>query len=151
MWDVCSDQEAVDLVRNVPDAQDASKILVDHALARFSTDNLSCMVIRLDTTRVKDIVNRTASPIGVDGDQSTKVSHGVSEADKIVEGARQSMASAGLADDPESAEKANEEILQSMSNSEQEASPEVHPQLPSVDILSPNSEPNPNAPHHATA
>ncbi|KAJ6144933.1 protein phosphatase 2C [Penicillium chermesinum] len=53
LWDVCSDQEAVDLIRNVHDAQEASKMLVDHALARFSTDNLSCMVIRLDSSRSK--------------------------------------------------------------------------------------------------
>ncbi|KAJ5690059.1 hypothetical protein N7462_004451 [Penicillium macrosclerotiorum] len=139
LWDVCSDQEAVDLIRNVPDAQHASKILVDHALARFSTDNLSCMVIRLDSNRVKDVVNNKTEPIGVDGDPATNVAHGVSEADKIVEGARKSMASAGI-NDPESAEKAGEEILQKMSNSEGEPGPDelVHPQndLPSVDILS---------------
>jgi protein phosphatase PTC1 len=48
VWDVCSDQEAVDLICNVYDPQEASKILVDHALSRFSTDNLSCMIVRLD-------------------------------------------------------------------------------------------------------
>ncbi|KAI9928128.1 hypothetical protein ASPWEDRAFT_50597 [Aspergillus wentii DTO 134E9] len=115
LWDVCSDQEAVDLVRNIGDAQEASKILVDHALARFSTDNLSCMVIRFDSNRVKEVVNRTAEPIGVDGDP-TNVDHGVSEADKIVEGARKSMANAGITDDAETAEKAQGEILEKMSN-----------------------------------
>ncbi|PYH87808.1 PP2C-domain-containing protein [Aspergillus ellipticus CBS 707.79] len=115
LWDVCSDQEAVDLVRNVHDAQDASKILVDHALARFSTDNLSCMVIRFDSNRVKGVINRTADFIGVDGDPPTNVERGVSEADKIIEGARMSMASAGIADDPQTAEKVTEEILQKMS------------------------------------
>ncbi|KAF4119759.1 hypothetical protein GMORB2_4425 [Geosmithia morbida] len=44
IWDVCSDQEAVDLVRDMHDPVAASKLLVDHALSRFSTDNLSCMV-----------------------------------------------------------------------------------------------------------
>ncbi|KAF3142357.1 Protein phosphatase 2C 1 [Orbilia oligospora] len=48
LWDVCSDQEAVDLIRTVQDPQDASKALVDHALARFSTDNLSCMIVRFE-------------------------------------------------------------------------------------------------------
>ncbi|KAL5363382.1 phosphatase 2C-like domain-containing protein [Aspergillus floccosus] len=115
LWDVCSDQEAVDLVRNVADAQEASKILVDHALARFSTDNLSCMVIRFDSERVKDVVNRTAGPIGVDGDMD--VEHGVSEADKIVEGARKSMANAGITDESE-AEKVKDEILHKMANDE---------------------------------
>ena len=32
MWDVCSDQEAVDLVRNIKDPQAASKALVEYAL-----------------------------------------------------------------------------------------------------------------------
>ncbi|KAG0127093.1 phosphatase 2C-like domain-containing protein [Tuber indicum] len=50
LWDVCSDQEAVDLVRQVQDPQEASKMLVDHALGRFSSDNLSCMIVRLDPT-----------------------------------------------------------------------------------------------------
>ncbi|KAE8356701.1 phosphatase 2C-like domain-containing protein [Aspergillus coremiiformis] len=118
LWDVCSDQEAVDLVRNVSDAQEASKILVDYALARFSTDNLSCMVIRFDTDRVKEVVNRTADPIGVAGDPSMNIEHGVSEADKIVEGARKSMANAGIADDSEMAEKAKDEILQKMTDGE---------------------------------
>ncbi|KAJ5218671.1 uncharacterized protein N7498_000770 [Penicillium cinerascens] len=140
LWDVCSDQEAVDLIRNVQDAQNASKILVDHALARFSTDNLSCMVIRLDSNRVKDVVTSRAEPIGVDGDP-VNVPHGVSEADKIVEGARKSIASAGIADDPESAEQANEAILEKMANSDQEAGPEIAiddpSHLPSVDILNP--------------
>ncbi|PWY66068.1 PP2C-domain-containing protein [Aspergillus heteromorphus CBS 117.55] len=124
LWDVCSDQEAVDLVRNVPDAQDASKILVDHALARFSTDNLSCMVIRFNSNRVKEVINRTADLIGVDGDPPTNVERGVSEADKIIEGARKSMASAGIADDPQTAEKVTEEILQKMST-DSEPGPEV--------------------------
>lgn len=114
---MCSDQEAVELIRNVTDAQEASKILVDHALSRFSTDNLSCMVVRFDTNRVKDVINRVVDPIGVIGDP-VGGDRGISEADKIVEGARQSMANAGIADTPESAEKVNEEILQKMSDDE---------------------------------
>lgn len=50
LWDVCSDQEAVDLVRHIHDPQEASKKLVDHALSQFSSDNLSCMIVRLDPT-----------------------------------------------------------------------------------------------------
>ncbi|KAI9883099.1 MAG: Chitin synthase, class 7 [Watsoniomyces obsoletus] len=49
LWDVCTDQEAVDLIRNIHDPQEASKLLVDHALSRFSTDNLSCMIVRFNT------------------------------------------------------------------------------------------------------
>lgn len=107
----------MELIRNVTDAQEASKILVDHALSRFSTDNLSCMVVRFDTDRVKDVINRVVDPIGVIGDP-VGGDRGISEADKIVEGARQSMANAGIADTPESAEKVNEEILQKMSDDE---------------------------------
>ena len=122
------------------DAQHASKILVDHALARFSTDNLSCMVIRLDSNRVRDVVNNKAEPIGVDGDV-TGVSHGISEADKILESARKTMVSAGIADDPEAAEQANEAILEKMGDDE-ESGPEMnvddHSHLPSVDILGPS-------------
>lgn len=107
----------MELIRNVTDAQEASKILVDHALSRFSTDNLSCMVVRFDTNRVKDVINRVVDPIGVIGDP-VGGDRGISEADKIVEGARQSMANAGIADTPESAEKVNEEILQKISDDE---------------------------------
>ncbi|KAJ5635989.1 uncharacterized protein N7484_009302 [Penicillium longicatenatum] len=90
LWDVCTDQEAVDLIRNTQDAQRASKLLVEHALARFSTDNLSCMVIRLDSNRVKDVVNKKSEHIGVDGDPASR---GMSEADKIVEDAQKNIAS----------------------------------------------------------
>ncbi|KAF7729718.1 Protein phosphatase 2C 1 [Apophysomyces ossiformis] len=46
LWDVCEDQDAVDLIKDIEDAQAASQKLLDHALANFSTDNLSIMVIR---------------------------------------------------------------------------------------------------------
>lgn len=108
----------MELIRNVPDAQEASKILVDHALSRFSTDNLSCMVVRFDMNRVKDVINRVVDPIGVIGDPVSGGDRNISEADKIVEGARKSMANAGIADNSESPEKVDEEILQKMSNDE---------------------------------
>lgn len=121
-------------MRNVPDAQEASKILVDHALSRFSTDNLSCMVIRLDAERIKEVVNQAAEPIGGDRGPRRKVDHGMSEADKIVEGARRSMQSAGLTDDTEATEKVNEEILQKMSDDEPgpELSVDEHSDVPEV-------------------
>jgi len=88
LWDVCSDQDAVDLVRKTQDAQVASKILVDHALARFSTDNLSVMVIRFDNQALK--ARKRDSTIGVEGDLDTsKV--GISEADAIVSEAKKSL------------------------------------------------------------
>lgn len=48
LWDVTSDQEAVDIVRAIDDAQDAARALLKHALANFSTDNTSVMVIRFN-------------------------------------------------------------------------------------------------------
>ncbi|KAF9910001.1 Protein phosphatase 2C 1 [Linnemannia zychae] len=47
LWDVCSDQEAVDLVKEVVCPTKASQLLLEHALQKFSTDNISVMVVRL--------------------------------------------------------------------------------------------------------
>ncbi|TGJ84978.1 hypothetical protein E0Z10_g3804 [Xylaria hypoxylon] len=90
LWDVCSDQEAVDLIRDRPDPITASKLLVDHALARFSTDNLSCMIIRFDKAALLDQNNKDRH-IGVEGD-STGESGKVSEAEKIVSSTKQKIA-----------------------------------------------------------
>jgi len=83
LWDVCSDQEAVDLIRNIQDPQIASKALVDHALARFSTDNLSCMVVRFDNKAVQQTVDKVVEPIGVEGDPATRAG-GITESEAIV-------------------------------------------------------------------
>lgn len=64
----------MDLVRNMEDPSAASRLLVDHALNRFSTDNLSCMIVRLDSNQAKDT--------STEGD-------GPSEADKIVKDVKQ--------------------------------------------------------------
>lgn len=56
------------MVRNVQDPQAASKVLVDHALSRFSTDNLSCMIARFNNRALQDAVERRSTPIGVEGD-----------------------------------------------------------------------------------
>ncbi|KAM5463906.1 mgpp2cl-1, protein phosphatase 2C-like protein 1 [Microsporum audouinii] len=93
LWDVCSDQEAVDLVRNTKDPQVASKILVDYALSRFSTDNLSCMIVRFDTKATAEEANRqtsTKEPNLTPGNSKKMMS----EADKIVEMARKNAAEA---------------------------------------------------------
>jgi protein phosphatase PTC1 len=83
LWDVCSDQEAVDLIRNIHDPQAASKALVEHALARFSTDNLSCMVVRFDNKAVQQTVDKVVEPIGVEGDPATRAG-GMTESEAIV-------------------------------------------------------------------
>lgn len=88
LWDVCSDQEAVDLVRHIQDPQIASKMLVDHALARFSTDNLSCMIVRFDSKALQQSVDRKTEPIGVEGDPPSTIKGGISEVDAIVKGVK---------------------------------------------------------------
>lgn len=58
-------------------------MLVDHALARFSTDNLSCMIVRFDSRAVQQTVENKVAPIGVEGDPPTKEG-GLTEAEHIV-------------------------------------------------------------------
>ncbi|KAK2612179.1 mgpp2cl-1, protein phosphatase 2C-like protein 1 [Conoideocrella luteorostrata] len=94
LWDVCSDQDAVDLVREVQDPITASKQLVNHALNRFSTDNLSCMIVRFDrlATAAQGKTANDKEPgaePGADPDASVKLS----EAEKIVMDTKQKIAS----------------------------------------------------------
>ena len=95
LWDVCSDQEAVDLVRHTTDPQAASKALVDHALARFSTDNLSCMIVRFDNEAL--LARQNDSSMGVDGDPSSKKG-GISETESILGLAKKNIGEVGEAD-----------------------------------------------------
>lgn len=116
LWDVCSDQEAVDLVRQVHDPQEASKKLVDYALARFSTDNLSCMVVRFDNKALRQRKNEAV--IGVDSDQAA-TKGGITEAEAIVAQAKKSIG------EPEtSVESATQEII--MEEAEAEPGPELN-------------------------
>ncbi|KAL8948723.1 MAG: hypothetical protein Q9222_005118 [Ikaeria aurantiellina] len=126
LWDVCSDQEAVDLVRHTQDPQLASKQLVDHALARFSTDNLSCMLVRFDGKALQQTVERKAEPIGVEGDPPTK-GGGISEADSIIKEARKSM---GELVKPEEVEEVKRRVSQDIirEEGESEPGPEMDPE-----------------------
>ncbi|KAJ2785403.1 phosphatase 2C [Coemansia interrupta] len=47
LWDVCSDQEAVDLIRTETDPTHASQALLDYALSNESMDNITTMVFRI--------------------------------------------------------------------------------------------------------
>lgn len=94
LWDVCSDQEAVDLIRGIKDPQAASKALVEHALNRFSTDNLTCMIVRFDSQALQQTVERKVEPIGVDGDPSSQKG-GVSEAEAIIAEQRKKLDESG--------------------------------------------------------
>lgn len=71
------------MVRNIHDPQVAAKALVEHALARFSTDNLSCMVVRFDNSKLQAAARDVDNPIGVEGDPPGRAG-GVSEADAIL-------------------------------------------------------------------
>jgi protein phosphatase PTC1 len=46
LWDVAGDQQAVDLIREIPNAQEASKILLSYALGKSTTDNVTILVVR---------------------------------------------------------------------------------------------------------
>jgi len=120
LWDVCSDQEAVDLIRNVRDPQAASRHLVEHALQRFSTDNLSCMVVRFDSQRVQQTVDRQQEPIGVEGDAPDQKG-GMSEAEAIVLEQRQKLEESG-----EKADRMPSDIMEEEEDAE--PGPELRPE-----------------------
>ncbi|KAF8658326.1 hypothetical protein AX16_002094 [Volvariella volvacea WC 439] len=46
LWDVASDQNAVELVRDIQDAQHASQKLLKYALSQHTTDNVTIIVVR---------------------------------------------------------------------------------------------------------
>jgi protein phosphatase PTC1 len=69
-------------------------MLVDHALAHFSTDNLSCMVVRFDKEALVETQNNNDGLIGVEGDEAGS-SAKPSEADKIVSDIKQKIAEGG--------------------------------------------------------
>ncbi|KAF9268849.1 protein phosphatase 2C [Marasmius fiardii PR-910] len=46
LWDVISDQGAVDLIRDIEDAQTASQKLLKYALSHHTTDNVTVIVVR---------------------------------------------------------------------------------------------------------
>jgi protein phosphatase PTC1 len=45
LWDVCGDQEACELVKDVDDPQKAAEMLVRYALDNGSYDNMSVLVV----------------------------------------------------------------------------------------------------------
>ena len=81
------------MVREMHDPAAASKLLVDHALSRFSTDNLSCMIVRFDKTALAD--TQKGKALGVEGDGTGQGSGKVSEAEKIVSSTKQKIAEGG--------------------------------------------------------
>lgn len=120
---MCSDQEAVDYIRKVESPQQASKMLVDHALSKFSTDNLSVMVVRFNPKKVRE---NTSIDIGV---QHEEQNAGISEVEMIVGEARRHSnippEGASLSE-AEKQELANQVITEQ--REEQEAGPELTPE-----------------------
>ena len=101
-------------------------MLVDHALSRFSTDNLSCMIVRFDSKAVQQTVERKAEPIGVEGDPSS-VKGGISEADAIIKEARKSMGDTSKLDvSEEEKRRFSQEVIEEEEG--QEAGPELDPE-----------------------
>ena len=115
------------MIRTVNDPQTASKLLVDHALARFSTDNLSVMIVRFDPRKLQ---SNTAADIGVASDPATKSRGAVSEVEMIVGEARRHT---GMPAEPKAvldreAGEAKEKCFQDIQEEEQEPGPELTPE-----------------------
>ncbi|KAL2463139.1 putative protein phosphatase 2C-like protein 44 [Forsythia ovata] len=48
VWEVMKNQEAVNLIRHIEDAQEAAECLANEALTRMSKTTISCLIIRFD-------------------------------------------------------------------------------------------------------
>lgn len=48
LWDVCTDEKAISLIRGIKDAQRASEVLTEYAMKRGTTDNVTVMVVLLE-------------------------------------------------------------------------------------------------------
>lgn len=55
LWDVCEDDEAVELISDVEDCNEASRILCDYAIKNGTGDNVTVMVVNLNG-RVFDLI-----------------------------------------------------------------------------------------------
>ncbi|KZP34480.1 protein serine/threonine phosphatase 2C [Athelia psychrophila] len=60
LWDVAGDQQAVDLVSDVQDAQEAAEKLLTYALNKSTTDNVTVLVVRFKKAAER---NALASPV----------------------------------------------------------------------------------------
>ncbi|KAL8459416.1 hypothetical protein ACS0TY_036779 [Phlomoides rotata] len=48
LWNVLSNKDAVNIVQDIPDAEAASRKLVEEAFAKGSSDNITCIVVRFE-------------------------------------------------------------------------------------------------------
>lgn len=90
-------------------------------MARFSTDNLSCMTVRFDGQRVQQTVENKTEPIGVEGDPPAQKGN-MSEADAIVLEQKMRLGDGGDRLDRASADRIAEET-------EDQEPPEPGPEL----------------------
>lgn len=107
-------------MRGIKDPQAASKALVDHALSRFSTDNLSCMIVRFDNEAL--LARQNESSIGVDGDTLHKKG-GVSETESIVGQAKRNLGDVSETD----LEKVSSEMILEEEEADPDPGPELNP------------------------
>lgn len=109
-------------MRDTQDPQAASKILVDHALSRFSTDNLSCMIVRFDKQATSD---RKLNPTSPEQTTATAV---ISETENIIESAKLNNEKESKNSSESKNDKGKppaEDTAQADSKAEQELGPEV--------------------------
>ena len=116
------------MIRDQHDPQEASKVLVDYALARFSTDNLSVMIVRFDP---KKLQSNTATDIGIASDPATKSKGAISEVEMLVGEARRHSGignnEPAIVSDGES-DELKEKVFQDIQEEEQEPGPELTPE-----------------------
>jgi len=48
LWDSLEDSESIDIIKLKDNASEMTKALISQALAKFSKDNISCLVLRLN-------------------------------------------------------------------------------------------------------
>ena len=103
-------------------------MLVDNALTRFSTDNLSVMIVRFD---IKKLQSNTATHIGVESDPASKTRGAVSEVEMLVGEARRH---SGIApNEPDSVSDGEsgdvkEKVFHDIQEEEAEPGPELTPE-----------------------
>ena len=96
--------------------------MVDHALARFSTDNLSVMVVRFDP---KKLQSNTSMDIGV---EDTAKEKGISEAEMIVSEARRHSGLVPVESAVSDSDDLREQVIKEHEDEQQEPGPELTPE-----------------------
>lgn len=96
-------------------------MLVEHALARFSTDNLSCMVVRFDNKALQQSQSVPDNMLGVEGDPGMPAG-GLSEADAILNETKKTVQDPGQR---ALSRPTTEEIIQEVEE-QQEPGPELN-------------------------